>query len=237
MHERFLEMHGLTKIERDVNGLTILFIIEDGLKTTFYLYVLREGKKRLIRFSPDLLLADGESMAQKFITLSMEELLVLFEKLANLTIKNYVVGSKKEIVGFLLREEQSITINNSQAFVYEAEEITFKQGKMVADRRTLEAFISYQVDEGNAQGIYERQEHVLRLLKNDLLRDKRITAMPKRFNQLKKLIRTNIGVSDLLKFFKAYKERGQEKTQRLTVSAGEAAQDSWVKEINQFLSE
>ncbi|WP_086350717.1 hypothetical protein [Candidatus Enterococcus clewellii] len=227
----------MTKIERDVNGLTILFIIEDGLKTTFYLYVLREGKKRLIRFSPDLLLADGESMAQKFITLSMEELLVLFEKLANLTIKNYVVGSKKEIVGFLLREEQSITINNSQAFVYEAEEITFKQGKMVADRRTLEAFISYQVDEGNAQGIYERQEHVLRLLKNDLLRDKRITAMPKRFNQLKKLIRTNIGVSDLLKFFKAYKERGQEKTQRLTVSAGEAAQDSWVKEINQFLSE
>lgn len=237
MHERFLEMHSLTKIERDVNGLTILFIIEDGLKTTFYLYVLREGKKRLIRFSPDLFLADGESMAQKFITLSMEELLVLFEKLTNLTIKNYVVGSKKEIVGFLLREEQSVTINNPQVFVYEAEEITFKQGKMVADRRTLEAFISYQVDEGNAQGIYERQEHVLRLLKNDLLRDKRITAMPKRFNQLKKLIQTNIGVSDLLKFFKAYKERGQEKTQRLTVSAGEAAQDSWVKAINQFLSE
>lgn len=220
-----------------MNGLTILFIIEDGLKTTFYLYILREGKKRLIRFSPNLLFTDGESLAQKFITLSMDELLTLFGTLTQLTIKNYVVGNKKEIVGFLLRNESSILISNPQAFTYEAEDIIFNQGKVRADQRLLEAFISYQVDEGNAQGIYERQEHVLRLLKNDLLRDKRITAMPKRFNQLKKLIRTNIGVSDLLKFFKAYKERGQEKTQRLTVSAGETEQANWIKEINQFMSE
>ncbi|MBL1226070.1 hypothetical protein [Enterococcus sp. BWR-S5] len=47
--------------------LRMLFVIEDGLQTTFYLYLLQGGKKKLLRFSPNLQLPDGESLAQKYM--------------------------------------------------------------------------------------------------------------------------------------------------------------------------
>lgn len=220
--------------------LTVLFIIEDGLKTTFYLYVLNGSRKKLLRFSPELLLTDGASLAQKFMDLPIDKFLLLFEAMTHLSIQNYVISNKKELVAFLLRDSERVLIENPQAFTYEAENYRFDQGEIAVDQGQMEAFISYQLDNGNPEGIYERQEYVLRLIRNDLLRDKRITAIPKRFNALKKRIRTNLGVSDLLKFFRAYKERGYNKTQRLTVPKGDVnPQDIdiavWLQEIKQFL--
>ncbi|MGL4697178.1 hypothetical protein [Enterococcus larvae] len=221
--------------------LTILFVIEDGFQTTFYLYLLQGGKKKLLRFSPDLFLTDGKSLAQKYMQLSIDDFLVLLKAMTHLEIKGYIIGAKEKIIDFLLKDKEQLSIDNPKAFVYEKEHTVFEQGKLMVDKKMLREFITYQLDADNALGIFERQEYALRLIRNELLSDKRLTAMPRKFSRLKKSIETNLKLSDLLKFFSAYKERGDERTQRLTVPDSQIGvkvdePSVWLQQIKQFLS-
>lgn len=220
--------------------MTMLFVIEDGGQTTFYVYVLQGGKKKLMRFAPDLLLTDGERLAQKYDQLSITDFLVLLKAMTGLEIKSYIIGTKEKIVDFLMKDNKKVTISNPATFVY-GKETVFEQGKLTVDKKELVEFITYQLDKEQQQGIFERQEHVLRLIKNELLRDKRLTALPRKFNRLKQSIETNLGLSGMLKFFNAYRDRGEERTQRLTIpdwqKGVDAAEPSvWLKQIKQFLT-
>jgi anionic cell wall polymer biosynthesis LytR-Cps2A-Psr (LCP) family protein len=203
--------------------------------------LLQGEKKRLLRFSPELLLPDGNYLAQKYMQLPIKDFLVLLKAMTGLGIKSYIIGTKEKIVDFLLKDKASLTLDNPQSFVYEKEQLAFDQGEITVDRKALRAFITYQLDEGALQGIFERQEYVLRLLRNELLSEKRLTAIPRKFNRLKRSIETNMGLSELLKFFNAYRERGTARTQRLTVPdwrVGREATDpsNWLDQIKQFLA-
>lgn len=227
--------------EKDVRRLRMLFVIEDGLQTTFYLYLLQGGKKKLLRFSPNLQLPDGESLAQKYMQLSITDFLRLLHGMTRVEVKDYIIGTKEKIIDFLLKDRTSMTIENPQAFVYGAGKTTFSKGEITVDKKGLSEFMTYPSDESNPQGIFERQEHMLRLIRNELLREKRLTAIPRKFSRLKKSIETNVGLSDMLKFFSAYRERGNEQAQRLTIPEYQENADTvdssiWLQQIKQFLS-
>ncbi|MCB5953469.1 hypothetical protein [Enterococcus sp. CWB-B31] len=197
--------------------MNMLFIFEDGMATTFYLYLLKDGKKKLLRFSPEVQYQSGETLSQKYRLLSTTAFIDFFETAVQLKIENFVIADKERVLDFLFKNKQELVINNPATFTYTASDRYFEKGKQHVTKAALTDFISYQLDAPNQLGIFERQEHVLRLIKNELVGDKRITAIPKKFNELNKSVTTNMKLPTLLKFFKAYRETDKGKTQRLTV--------------------
>lgn len=196
--------------------MNVLFILEDGACTTFYLYLLKDRKKKLLRFAPEVRYPAGETLGQVYARLTLEEFLSFFGTATQLSIDHFVVADKGQVIDFLFKSNHEQTINNPEPFTHLATGQRFEKGKQRVARQQLDQFISYQRDGDMQFGIFERQEHVLRLIKNELLSDKRLTALPKKFNELNKNVQTNMKLPTLLKFFKAYKETEKGKTQRFS---------------------
>lgn len=210
--------------------MNVLFILAANNQSCFYLLSLKKQEKTLLRLGPEQVLA-GQKLGEVYATFGAKQK-EFCHWLANAlagTIDHYVVLTEENLRAFLFAKQETIEVRNPQAFTYHGQaqetasnndpkncEEAFPKGPQSLDSAAFLRFITYQEDAPGVFGVFARQEHVLRLIKEQMLSSVNPTKILRKFNELKKYIQTDLSISDLLKLFSSYQEGRGSKFKRIT---------------------
>lgn len=210
--------------------MNVLFILAADNQSCFYLLSLKKQEKTLLRLGPEQVLA-GQKLGEAYATFGAKQK-EFCHWLANAlagTIDHYVVLTEENLRAFLFAKQETIEVRNPQAFTYHGQaqetasntdpkncEEAFPKGPQSLDSAAFLRFITYQEDAPGVFGVFARQEHVLRLIKEQMLSSVNPTKILRKFNELKKYIQTDLSISDLLKLFSSYQEGRGSKFKRIT---------------------
>lgn len=202
--------------------MTILFILDAGEKSCFYLLSLDNAEKKLLRVGPNIMTQNrslGETYSQESNKFAFTD---FFKKNYNLNIDRTVILSEKTLEEFLFFMTEKIEINNPKAFTFHGEctggalslSQDFPKGRQLLDKASFKRFITYQEDSPNVFGIFARQEHILRLIKERLFSSLNPIVLSKRFNEFKEIVETDLSLKDVAKILGLYRETRGKKIQR-----------------------
>ncbi|EME8175625.1 LCP family protein [Enterococcus faecium] len=209
--------------------MNVLFILAADSQSCFYLLSL-EKEKTLLRLGPDRVIAN-QPLGERYVEFDgeMNGFCRWLAEQLDLTIDHHVVLTQAALCDFLFAKEPTIEVRNPQAFTYHGHvtgtadiidqkncEEAFPKGPQSLDAAAFLRFITYQEDAPGVFGVFARQEHVLRLIKEQMLSSVNPTKILRKFNGLKKYIQTDLNISDLLKLFTAYQEGRGSKIKRIT---------------------
>lgn len=192
--------------------MNVLFVLADGKKSTFYLFELNESQKMLTYFLPEFEI-NGMTVAEWYEETSLDGFVSLLKSEKNLDQLDYLVLKKTQLIDYLFTNSDAITVSNPSEFTFEDDATrVFKKGKQTLDRNDFEKFITYQ--QTGDLSIFRRQEHVLRLIKEEILDKGSMVTIPKRFASFKKIVDTDLGMKQAVNFLSLYQKAGKQSIKR-----------------------
>ncbi len=217
--------------------MNLLFVLEDGKDSCFYLFSLKDKEKKMLRISPrqqvgqhklgDIYTAaaDTTDFCRKIERLPfMIENDFFNENHSPFRVNNFLVVQKKSLSEFLFSQNETVLVSNPTTFTWHnssGPDVMFKKGKLTLSQIGFDHFISYQEDAPGVFGVFERQEHVLRLIKNRVAGGTSLVNIAKRFKELTKLVDTNMKLSDAMKIFVSYQDTKGKKILRYNLGETE----------------
>lgn len=212
--------------------MNVLFILAADNQSCFYLLSLKKQEKTLLRLGPEQVLA-GEKLGEVYATFGAKQK-EFCHWLANAlagTIDHYVVLTEENLRAFLFAKQETIEVRNPQAFTYHGQaqetasntdpkncEEAFPKGPQSLDSAAFLRFITYQEDAPGVFGVFARQEHVLRLIKEALLTSANPVTITKHFRHFIRLVTTDLNLGDCLRLVGKYQETKGQKLRRLTLA-------------------
>lgn len=208
----------------------VLFILGAGKDSCFYLLSLEKKEKTLLRLGPDQLVK-GQELGLRYLDFS-EDVAGFCHWLAealNVAIDHYVLLTQASLREFLFAQKETIEVRNPKAFTYHGQvsesdekhdfqncEEAFPKGPQSLDSAAFSRFIAYQEDAPGVFGVFARQEHVLRLIKEALLTSANPVTITKHFRHFIRLITTDLSLTDCLRLAGKYQETKGERIRRLS---------------------
>lgn len=211
--------------------MNVLFILAADSQSCFYLLSL-EKEKTLLRLGPDRVIAN-RPLGERYVEFDgeMNGFCRWLAEQLDLTIDHHVVLTQAALCDFLFAKEPTIEVRNPQAFTYHGHvtgtadiidqkncEEAFPKGPQSLDAAAFLRFITYQEDAPGVFGVFARQEHVLRLIKEALLTSANPVTITKHFRHFIRLVTTDLTLTDCLRLAKKYQETKGQKLRRLTVA-------------------
>lgn len=206
--------------------MNVLFVLDAEMNSCFYLLSLDKTGKTLLRFGPEQKIADRilGDVYQSFADDSKGFCQWLQEAL-QVEIKHYVILTEDALCDFLFAKEDVVEVRNPKAFTFHGvtngdnpwvkDRQDFPKGPQSLDFAAFLRFITYQEDAPGVFGIYNRQEHVMRLIKESLLSSFNPVSLTKTARHLLRLVNTDLGLTDCLRLVGKYQE-SKGKMQRIT---------------------
>lgn len=206
--------------------MNVLFVLDAEMNSCFYLLSLDKTGKILLRFGPE----------QKIVNRVLGDVYKGFgddskgfcqwlQGALRVEIKHYVILTEDSLCDFLFAKEDVVEVRNPKAFSFHGvtngdnpwikDSQNFPKGPQSLDFATFLKFITYQEDEPGVYGIYNRQEHVMRLIKESLLSSFNPMVLTKTARHLLHLVNTDLGLTDCLRLVGKYQE-SKGKMQRIT---------------------
>lgn len=206
--------------------MTILFILSAQDNSCFYVYTI-DGKKHLLRVGPSYRIGD-DTLGNIYYRLSnVYDIKMIIEENFSLKIDRIVVLPVNQLRKFLFATNRTISVRNPKAFTFHRvqenfppsllEMEKFPKGSLVLDENSFLRFITYQEDLPGVYGIFERQEHILRLIKEELFDSLNPIKLTKRFNEFKQVVDTDLSIKDVIQLASLYKDSKGRKTARDTL--------------------
>lgn len=207
--------------------MNLLFILADGQNSCFYLLSLINGNKRLLRVAPNQMLNQREVATIYNSTARLTDFRGQLENYISslqidapiFKIDRIVIVETEALRDFLFRDTEKITVQNPKDFTWHNQgeaDVLFKRGKLLLNKNDFEQFISYQEDTPGNLGIFERQEHVLRLIKNQVIEKNNPVMITRRFKEFTKLVTSDLKLTDVMKLLTIYQVNKREKIVRFT---------------------
>ncbi|MGG5316828.1 hypothetical protein [Enterococcus sp. AZ072] len=199
--------------------MNVLFIFDDEEKSSFFLYNLQRGTNRLIRFSPELP-TEKSTLGSLYTLVPIEQFLVLFSKTFALDVRKYLILTKsnslKAVAEAGLDEDGKILITVHKEFIALKNRQQFLPGKHYLSLEELDAYISYQIDEDGRLDVFERQEDIIRLMKQKTVRPK-LTSITQKYGTVKEFSGNNLSLKDMIKMGTGYLAKGSAHMDKLNV--------------------
>ncbi len=200
-------------------GMNVLFIFDDREKSSFFLYNLKKGTNQLIRFSPELPSAKS-TLGSLYTQLPIDQFLILFSRTFSLDVRKYLVLTKrnslKAVAEAGLDNDGKILITVQKEFMALKKRQQFTPGKHRLSLEELDAYISYQIDEDGRIDVFERQEDIIRLMKQKTVRP-RLTSITQNYGTVKEFSGNNLSLKDMVKMGTGYLAKGSAHMDKLNV--------------------
>lgn len=201
--------------------MNVLFIFDDNEKSSFFLYNLKKGNNRLARFSPELPV--GKSvLGNLYMTVPIEQFLQLFSDAFSLDVQKYLILKKTDSLRAVaeagLEADGKIPVTVYKEFTAAKNNQHFNPGQQRLSLEELDAYISYQVDDDGRLDVFERQEDVIRLMKQKTVRPK-LSSITKNYGTVKEFSGNNLSLKDMLKMGTGYLAKGSAHMDKLTIPA------------------
>ena len=182
--------------------MNVLFVLENEKLSTFYLVQFSQTTKRITRITPDFQMQEGTSLGELYVTDSLDICLTKVGQQFELEVPHFIILEQQVLLSFLFKNREQLEVSNPSEFMINNH--TYKKKKSTLTREQLAEFIQFQQDPDGTYQIFERQEHIIRLIKNELLENKNPIVMQKKFKELKNKLHTNIGMKQFMTVFKTY---------------------------------
>lgn len=190
--------------------MNILFIYDDREKSSFFLYNLKKGINQLIRFSPEVPV-ENSTLGLLYTQISIEKFLIVFSKQFSVDVRKYLVLTKanslKAISEAGLEEDGKISITVNKEFTALKNRQHFIPGNHRLSLKELDAYITYQVDDDGQLDVFERQEDIIRLMKQKTVRP-RLSSITQNYGTVKEFSGNNLSLKDMLKMGTGYLAKG-----------------------------
>gem|GEM_PF-3412233 len=199
--------------------MNLLVVLENSDRATFYVVKLNKQSRELIRINPYGKYFSKSNLVQLYFTSGINEIAEVISKLTMFTIDRYIILNQIQVVALLYQEVEQIIVTNPVSFENQVNgEGThhFATGKLTLSQSQLLSFIQYPETEVVDRAALTRQEHVLRLIKNYLLKNKNPFQLRKRFQSLLNQLQTDLSFKDLLSIYGVYSQVN-EKMKRPTI--------------------
>ncbi|MGM0215555.1 hypothetical protein [Enterococcus sp. AZ109] len=199
--------------------MNVLFIFDDNEKSTFFLYNLKKGNNRLARFSPEAPV--GKSvLGNLYMSVPIEQFLQMFSKVFSLDVSKYLILKKADSLRAVaeagIESDGKISVTVYKEFTAVKNNQQFRTGTQRLSLAELDAYISYQIDDDGRLDVFERQEDVIRLMKQKTVRPK-LSSITKNYGTIKGFSGNNLSLKDMLKMGTGYLAKGSAHMDKVTI--------------------
>lgn len=194
--------------------MNILFIIEDGKCSTFFLATMTKNKKiQLLRIAPTYQI-QGSSIESFFLTDTRE----IFLKRVNesfVEVSAYLIVNQEVILQACFDKNTTCHLSNSTIFTRNIQETAFiyEKGVLHLTKEQVREFFRF-VEGQNIPSLFDRQEQLVRMLKNNNFNGKKTLEMVQVLHRFYPEVETNITWKKGIEFFFAYQKRTKNKVKR-----------------------
>lgn len=199
--------------------MNILFIYDDREKSSFFLYNLRRRVNQLICFSPEFPV-ENSTLGFLYTQTSIEKFLIIFSKQFSLDVRKYLILTKtnslKAIAEVGLENDGKISITVKKEFTTLKNQQKFFPGKQRLTLEELDAYITYQVDDDGQLDVFERQEDIIRLMKQKTVRPK-LSSITQNYGTVKEFSGNNLSLKDMLKMGSGYLAKGSAHMDKMNI--------------------
>ncbi|EHD3785642.1 hypothetical protein JQ941_001953, partial [Enterococcus faecalis] len=172
--------------------MIILFIWENDVDTTFYIVKIEKDEKFILRVPPIHKLS-------KFVQNNQwNSLIEELRKLSSYEVTEYIIIKKAMLFSYLFEDDKEIVISNqSERHLIDqnGKEWFLPKGKVAVNQEVLSEYLRFS--HSDAERSFEHQEHIFRLTKIKLLKDKNPLKLQKQLKQLKKATTTSFSIKSL----------------------------------------
>lgn len=179
--------------------MKLFFIVDDKENSMFYYYIHEKNERKLIQLAPNLMI-NGEHLGKIYSDSTISSFLDEFSKNLAVTIDYYCCIPLNYLAEMVLNKNKVFLMQPNKAF--EMCNISFNEKHIAeVDSKTLLKCISYQEENENAAVVFDRQEYILRIYKQKIIKDISFKQVIGMYQDLKQNVSTNILPKNILSFF------------------------------------
>ncbi|GCF93990.1 hypothetical protein NRIC_18810 [Enterococcus florum] len=190
--------------------MRVLFIFEDGERSSFFVYKLHGRDNALIRVSPEVPLK-GITLGMLYTKVDIKKFLYYFSTAFAIEVTKYLILKKSDsllaIAEAGLENDRKMSVYSPKSFVSEKTGTAFVAGEQRLTLKEIEAYIEYQVDRDGKMDVFERQEDIIRLMKRKTVRPS-LSSVTKHYGTVKEFSGSNLNLKDMLKMGTGYLAKG-----------------------------
>ncbi|WP_270344614.1 hypothetical protein [Enterococcus thailandicus] len=201
--------------------MQILAVIDNDEKSTFFVACLDKKSFEVERILPMYTMND-KTISQIYKENSMEDFIAILNGKINYRIENFIVISINVLIDVLFSLKSTVIISNKKNFIHidesSGKKAVFPKGKMELNKCEIYKYLEFIPEELDYDAFFSRQEHVLRLVKNELTASKNPIVIQKKYKELRSHIQTNLTVGQVLKLLTIYVSSEQKKINKKTLA-------------------
>lgn len=200
---------------KEKRHMNVLFIIEDGERSTFFLAnIVTEQKIKLSRIAPTYQM-QGSSLVSFFLTDSRDVFLKRFSECFK-EVSVYLVVNQEVILQACFYKRTTCCLSNYASFTRMIQDSPFmyEKGSLNLDRVHLREFFKF-VEEKNMARVFDRQEQVIKVLKTNLFNGKTTWEIGQVVRTFYSEVETNLTLKKGVELFFSYQKKWEKKIERI----------------------
>lgn len=198
--------------------MKVLFIFDDGIFSTFFVYDLQD-KGSLWRVNPEIML-HNITLGELYVKNSITDFLKYFSVAFSQSVTKYFILKKEEGLTAIkeagLDTDGTLTITVEKDFTALKNGQKFLLGPQKLSLTEIDAYISYQIDEDKSFDVFSRQEDLIRFMKWKTVTPS-LSAITQNLGTVKEHTKSNLGLRDMLKLGTGYLAKGNARMQKINV--------------------
>ncbi|BCA87057.1 hypothetical protein EsVE80_25800 [Enterococcus saigonensis] len=200
--------------------MKVLFIFEDGIFSTFFVYDLQDNGT-LWRICPEIKL-HNITLGELYVKNSITDFLKYFSVAFSQNVTKYFILTKKEGLAAVkeagLGADGLLTITVEKDFTALKNGQKFLLGPQKLSLAEIDAYSSYQIDDDQSFDVFTRQEDLIRFMKWKTVTPS-LSAITQNLGTVKEHTKSNLGLRDMLKLGTGYLAKGNARMKKITVPA------------------
>lgn len=204
--------------------MKVLFIFDDGAKSSFFLYDLIGGRNRLWRIAPEIAI-NQVALGDLYLDTPIEKFLQYFSIAFDTPVDKYLIVTKAEGLEAIkeagLNEQGLLAVTIEKDFTALSSGESFHQGEHLLNLQQVDAYLTYQIDADGSFDVFKRQEDLIRLMKWKTVKPS-LSTITKNFGTVKEHTNSNLGLRDMLKLGSGYLAKGNAQMEKINVPAADS---------------